>query len=62
MSRLVNVMRALMPGTVGALSAEWTAFASFCGLGTGPLLEAATAIAVPPATAMMSPASVARSR
>ena len=58
----MKVMRALIPGTVGVPSAECTASASFCGRGTGPPLEAATAIAVPPATAMTIPARVARSR
>ena len=45
---LVNWTRALMPGTLGAVSASWTATGSGSGAGFGPAPAVAIATAVVP--------------
>src|SRR5690242_10536033 len=51
-----------MPGTAGAATASWTAFASGLAGGTGPPPVAASAIAVPPAITATTAARRARRR
>ena len=58
----VKLIRALIAFTAGAAAAWWSALASDSRAGTGPLPAAAKAIAVPPATAITSPAMIASRR
>jgi hypothetical protein len=51
-------MSALIPGTVGAVSASWTAFASGLAGGFGSLADVARATAVPPITMTSASAQI----
>ncbi len=58
----VKLIRALIAVTAGAVAAWWSAWASGSRGGVRPLPAAAKAIAVPPATAITNPATIARRR
>ncbi len=59
---LVKWTEALIPGTLGASSASWTAVASGLAGGFGPPPEVASATAVPPITMTSASAQIERSR